>query len=103
MRYFSNHFKKLRKKYPSLKAEFQALYDLLLVDANQGEPLGAGLFKIRLANESKGKGKSGGLRVVTYLVNETEIGTDIYLVTIYDKSAVENIDKTLLLELVKGL
>ena len=43
-----------------------------------------------MAISSKGKGKSGGARVITYvqIVNET-----IFLVAIYDKSEVENISE----------
>ncbi|WP_333483063.1 hypothetical protein [Spirosoma telluris] len=58
-----------------------------------GESLGAGLYKIRLASRSKGKGKSGGFRIVTYLLTETEEGTDVYLLTIYDKSEEGSIKK----------
>lgn len=48
------------------------------------------VIKIRLAIESKGKGKSGGARVITYLYIKTET---VYLLSIYDKS--EKSDLTL--------
>jgi hypothetical protein len=48
-----------------------------------GTPLGGGVYKIRLAIQSKGKGKSGGARVITCF---KVIGKTIYLVSIYDKS-----------------
>ncbi len=55
---------------------------------------------IRLAVKSKGKGKRGGLRVVTYLdvvVYKNEIVNEIYLLSIYDKSQADSIsDKELL-------
>jgi len=50
--------------------------------------LGNDYYKIRLAITSKGKGKSGGARVITcvkVVVNTT------YLVGIYDKSEKESI------------
>jgi hypothetical protein len=63
--------------------------------------MGGGLFKIRLASQSKGKGKSGGFRVVTYYIDETKQVQTVYLVSIYDKSEEENISKASLEELVK--
>jgi hypothetical protein len=39
---------------------------------------------------SKGKGKSDGARVITYLVTGDK---EVYLVFIYDKSQLENIPK----------
>jgi hypothetical protein len=60
---------------------------------NQGIPLGNDCFKIRLAIASKGKGKSGGARVITYLKVSL---TTVYLLTIFDKSEKEIIpDKEL--------
>ena len=48
-----------------------------------GTPLGNNCYKIRLSITSKGKGKSGGARVITYVavIKET-----IVLISIYDKS-----------------
>jgi len=59
----------------------------------QGEALGKDCYKVRIAITSKGKGKSGGSRVIFCLkiVNKT-----IYLLSIYDKSNRESIsDKEL--------
>lgn len=68
-----------------------------------GESLGAGLYKIRLASKSKGKGKRGGFRVITYLVVQTDDETEIYLITLYDKSEDSTIKKETLLKLVDDL
>jgi hypothetical protein len=51
-----------------------------------------------LAITSKGKGKSGGARVITYLITEKK---EIYLVYIYDKSQLENIKKEQIVTLLK--
>ena len=91
------HFKKqakhLLKKYPSLKHELATLINSLADEPKQGKPIGQNCYKIRLAISSKGKGKSGGARVITHVyISETTI----YLLTIYDKSDKENIsDKEL--------
>jgi hypothetical protein len=56
-----------------------------------------------MAVQSKGKGKSGGYRVITYLINQSEDSTAINMLTIYDKSEEGTIDKKLLLQLIKEL
>ena len=62
-----------------------------------GTPLGHDCFKIRMAISAKGKGKSGGARVITHVQVTKE---DIFLLSIYDKSEAENIaDKELLARL----
>ena len=100
---FASEIKDYLKKFPSLTEEMKFLKESLMSNPKQGISLGSGLYKIRLANKSKGTGKSGGFRVVTYLLQITETGTNIYLVTIYDKSEEESIDKRDLLKLVKTL
>lgn len=62
--FFSKQLKRLVKKYPSLKKEMSQLIESLQTDPKQGEPLGKDCYKIRLAILSKGKGKSGGARVL---------------------------------------
>ncbi|MFI5205607.1 MAG: addiction module toxin RelE [Candidatus Paceibacterales bacterium] len=91
------------KKFPSLAGELDGLEEVLLVHPQTGTDIGSGIFKIRLASKSKGAGKSGGFRVITYLVRPAEEGVDIYLITIYDKSEESTIDKALLKKLVKSI
>ena len=98
---FTKEAKRLCKKFKSPKGEIFTLMDSLKIEPKQGTYQGSGLFKIRLASQSKGKGKSGGFRVVTYYIVETKEVQTVYLVTIYDKSEEENISKTILEELVK--
>jgi hypothetical protein len=95
---FIRFFKKLYKKYPSLKADLQELINILTEKPDTGINLGHGVYKIRLAISSKGKGKSGGARVITYLVIEDK---EVYLVFIYDKSQLENITKEQIFEMLK--
>ncbi len=80
--------------------EYVQLIKALKENPEQGTTLGNNCYKIRLAIKSKGKGKSGGARVITNIVIAD---TTVYLLTIYDKSDKENLtDKELkeLLELV---
>jgi hypothetical protein len=50
-------------------------------------------YKIRLQITSKGKGKSGGARVITHLIINIE-GETLYLLKFYDKGALDNISET---------
>ena len=97
---FKRQAKKLLKKYSSLSAELQAFERDLMTNPGQGQSLGQNAYKVRVAVKSKGKGKSGGLRVITYLITEEE---EIYLLTIYDKSEMESIDNKTLKEMIKEI
>lgn len=100
-REFARRAKRLQKKYHSLSQELARLIEALRHTPIQGISLGAGLYKIRLASASKGGGKSGGFRVITYYVEQTAEGEVMYLVTIYDKSEDASIEKTELLALLR--
>jgi mRNA-degrading endonuclease RelE of RelBE toxin-antitoxin system len=100
---FERKFKRLSKKFSSLASEIENLEDILIEKPESGISLGANIYKIRLANKDKGKGKSSGFRIVTYLVYKTQNSTDIYLLTIFDKSEESSIDKTDLVKLVKQI
>ncbi len=86
---FKSQAKRLTKKFPSLKKELSDLNVILFQTPDLGTPLGNDTFKIRLAVKSKGKGKSGGMRIITFKINKNK---EIYLLTIYDKSEIASID-----------
>ena len=94
---FDKQLKKLVKKYPSLKAEIANLIKQLQTEPDKSISLGNDCYKIRLAIASKGKGKSGGARVITYLAITDR---EIYLLSIYDKSQQSDIGDKELLRLV---
>ena len=94
---FKRDIKKLVKKYLSLKGEFGELLDSLEENPKLGVHLGNDCYKIRIAIASKGKGKSGGARVVTYILIRDQ---KVFLLTIYDKSEKENISDKELIELL---
>jgi hypothetical protein len=95
---FKKHAKGIAKKHRSLKSDLNKLIDSLEENPTQGEALGKDCYKVRLAITSKGKGKSGGSRVITCvkIVNQTA-----YLLTIFDKSNKENISDKELDELLR--
>lgn len=100
---FKHDAKRLIKKYRSLKHELEAFISETESKGAQGVALGGGLFKARLAVRSKGKGKSGGMRIVSYqeiiLASENNV---IYLVAIYDKSEVSSIDSKHINQILKS-
>jgi mRNA-degrading endonuclease RelE of RelBE toxin-antitoxin system len=98
--FFDKQLKRLIKKYPSLKKEYINLINLLAVQPVAGTPIGNNCYKIRLAIASKGKGKSGGARVITYL---QVLNNAVYLVSIYDKSEQDNLSDKDLMELIKHI
>jgi mRNA-degrading endonuclease RelE of RelBE toxin-antitoxin system len=85
---FDKELKKLVKKYPSLKEDVLKLAESLAAEPTQGTPIFKNCYKIRLAIKSKGKGKSGGARVITNFVIHED---SVFLLTIYDKSEKENV------------
>jgi len=95
---FERQAKRLMKKFPSLKKEIQELIKELKEYPEKGTSIGLNCYKIRLAIASKGKGKSGGARVITHLVFKDDT---VYLLTIYDKSDIENLTDKEILELIK--
>jgi mRNA-degrading endonuclease RelE of RelBE toxin-antitoxin system len=97
---FEKQFKKLYKKYPSLKSDLIKLVSSLKVDPFYGTSLGNNCYKIRMTISSKRKGKSGGARIITNIkISET----NVYLLTIYDKKDKETISNKELSELLQQI
>ena len=97
---FERQAKRLIKKYHSLQKELLALVQELKKDPEQGTSLGNNCYKIRLSISSKGKGKSGGARIIANIAVEDET---VYLLTIYDKSEQSDISNKELQELLKEI
>ena len=100
---FKKEFKRLSKRYRSLLNDVQKLQRELLAKPDLGTDLGNGLRKIRMAIQSKGKGKgkSGGARVITYTIITKIEETEINLLYIYDKSERDSISAAEIKELLK--
>lgn len=98
--YFKRQSKKLLKKYPSLKHELASFIENLSTLQIQGSSLGRSCYKIRLSIASKGSGKSGGARVITYV---QVIDKKVNLLSIYDKSEIPNISGNELSTLLKSI
>jgi len=95
---FDRQAKRLVKKFPSLKKELQILIGELKENPGKGTSIGHDCQKVRLAIASKGKGKSGSARVIVHVVYKDGIA---YLLSIYDKSELENLTESEILDLIK--
>jgi mRNA-degrading endonuclease RelE of RelBE toxin-antitoxin system len=103
---FEREAKKLIKKYRSLRRELLDFTAELEGEPRIGVQISENIYKVRLAVRSKGKGKSGGMRIITYV--ETKLvqkpkDTDIYLLSIYDKSEQDNISNRMIAQIVGEL
>lgn len=108
----SKHFKveakRLIKKYPSLNGDLATLEKDLIKNPRAGSPLGNNAYKIRLKIKSKGKGKSGGARVISFIQASVMVITaftreediSVNLLSIYDKGDVETISDKELKDLI---
>jgi mRNA-degrading endonuclease RelE of RelBE toxin-antitoxin system len=108
---FTSQAKPLLKKFKSLSSDLLNLQKELLINPRLGISLGADVYKIRLKISSKGKGKSGGARVISFLQSEiifveefvSEEEIIINLISIYDKSEISTFSEKELKELIKAL
>lgn len=97
---FQKDAKRLSKKYVSFKSDLLKLIQELEENPIQGDNLGKSCYKVRLKIESKKKGKAAGARVITYIHVSQE---DVYLLTVYDKSDRDSLEKGELEELLEAI
>jgi hypothetical protein len=85
---FERKLKRLAKKHKSIGVDLMSVVNELGANPTLGTQITTNVYKIRIAITSKGKGKSGGLRIITLV---RIIKNTVYLIDIYDKSEQENI------------
>jgi mRNA-degrading endonuclease RelE of RelBE toxin-antitoxin system len=109
---FQKQAKPLLKKYVSLVEELKQLAVDLSINPYLGKKIMPNVFKIRIVIKSKGKGKRGGARVITFhrketniigLLNEEVNEHTITLIAIYDKSDTENITDNEIRKLIQNI
>lgn len=96
---FDKKFKRYTKKYQSIESDLKLFIDN--ISNTNNIDLGGGVYKYRLAVKSKNKGKSGGLRIVSFEILVTERQKNIILLTIYDKSEQSSISKKEIASILK--
>lgn len=98
---FDKEFKRFAKHYAAFVRDMKELSDEIRKNPNIGSDLGNGIRKIRMQVMSKGKGKSGGMRVISVNVYVSVTKTLVTLLYIYDKSERSTIKKKEILALMK--
>ena len=100
---FAKEAKRLAKKYPSFKQDYK---DFLLSIKNnplQGDEITKNIRKIRMAIKAKGKGKSGGARVITFnILTDIENGHVVFLL-LYDKKDASTVKVNVVKQLVRDM
>ena len=95
---FDREVKRLSKRYPSMAADIKALKAEILNNPSLGVNLGNNVRKIRMRIASKGKGKSGGARVITITVVAAVDETEINLLYIAERSNITDVEIKALLK-----
>lgn len=98
---FKREAKRLNKHYASFADDYERLINELEANPHLGTDLGGGLRKIRMAITSKGKGKSGDARVISFTVVVAVEESEINLLYIYDKAERSSISKKEIEELLR--
>jgi mRNA-degrading endonuclease RelE of RelBE toxin-antitoxin system len=100
---FAKSLKALAKRHKSMKADIKNFVESLEENPLQGAELIPGVRKIRMAIKSKGGGKSGGARIITYNVLTTEQDGIVYLLEIYDKADHSTIKIEVIKDIIEAL
>ena len=100
---FAKEAKRLAKKYPSFKQDYKEFLESIKNNPLQGDEITKNIRKIRIAIKSKGKGKSGGARVITFnVLTNTEKGQVVFLL-LYDKEDASTVKVNVVKQLVQDL
>lgn len=95
--------KKLSKRYRSFDDDIKAFRESLKANPLQGVEIAPHVRKIRMAVASKGRGKSGGARVITFNALVTEHDGTVYLLLVYDKADTPNVKMNVVKEIIKEM
>ena len=100
---FAKEAKRLAKKYPSFKQDYKDFLDSIKENPLQGDEITKNIRKIRMAIKAKGKGKSGGARVITFnVLTDVENGHVVFLL-LYDKEDASTVKVNVVKQLVQDM
>ena len=80
--------KKLSKHYKNINKDVDNFLNSIQSKDDLGIEIKSNIFKVRIKNSDKNKGKSAGYRLISYL---TIIKNELQLLYIYDKNKIENL------------
>lgn len=100
---FAKEAKRLAKKYPSFKQDYNDFLVSIKNNPLQGDEITKNIRKIRMAIKAKGKGKSGGARVITFnILTDIENGHVVFLL-LYDKEDASTVKVNVVKQLVRDM
>jgi len=85
---YKKSFKKLSKNYKNINADVDNFLNSIKSKDDLGIEIKSNIFKVRIKNSDKNKGKSAGYRLISYLAI---VKNQLQLLYIYDKSKIENL------------
>lgn len=100
---FEKSVKALAKRYSSIKTDLLKLMETLSENPFQGVELSPGIRKIRMSIASKGRGKSGGARIITYTISVDKENGRVYMIDIYDKADHSSVDVKIIGRIISEL
>lgn len=101
--YVDKEIKRLSKRYKSFKADLIEFQQELLENPNQGVEIAPNIRKVRMAISSKGRGKSGGARVITFNALVSEVEGTLALLLIYDKADSSSVKINIIKDIIKEM
>ena len=100
---FAKGAKRLAKKYPSFKQYYKEFLESIKNNPLQGDEITKNIRKIRMAIKAKGKGKSGGARVITFNVLANIENGQVVLLLLYDKEDASTVKVNVVKQLVRDM
>jgi len=94
---YKKAIKKLSKNYRNIKSDMKDFLKSINTKDDLGIELKSNVFKVRIKNSDKNKGKSAGYRLISYLAI---IENELHLLYIYDKSSLANVTEKEIDELI---
>ena len=100
---FAKEAKRLSKKYPSFKQDYKDFLESIKENPLQGDEITKDIRKIRMAIKSKGKGKSGGARVITMNILTDMRSGRVVLLVLYDKEEASSVKVNVIKQMVRDM
>lgn len=100
---FSVEVKRLSKRHRSFMTDLEHFKNSLLENPFQGVEISPGIRKIRMAITSKGRGASGGARVITATAIVSEEEGHLGFLYIYDKADASNVKTEVIKQMARKL
>ena len=94
---YEKAFKKLSKRYRNIEKDIEDFLKNVKSSEDLGVQLKPNVYKVRIANSNKNRGKSAGYRVLTYLAL---IDNTLHMLYIYDKSDIGNLTESQVDEMI---